>query len=178
MVYERILISRQTIDDIVRRLAKDISDAYSGRHITVLVLLEGAKYFAADLLAEVQVPYDVEFTRVSSYLGTLSSGTVTLNVDAELKARLRDRDILVIDDIYDTGRTLRHFLSWIEGCGPKSVKTCVFLEKEIVHEADIAIDFLGRTVPDVYVIGYGMDYDQQYRDLPFIAELASEHLRK
>lgn len=174
MVEHRVLVSRREIADITARLAKDITAAYANKHITVLVLLEGAKYFAADLLAQIEVPCDVEFTKVSSYLGTMSSGTVTLNADADLRARLRGKDVLVIDDIYDSGRTLRHCLNWLRDSQPKSVKTCVLLEKTIPHDAPVAIDFLGRTVPDVFVIGYGMDYNGQYRHWPYIAELADE----
>lgn len=174
----RVLLKQEELRNVIERLAKDISVCYSGKHITALVLLEGAKYFAQDLLAEIDVPFDVEFLKVSSYLGTVSGGTVSLDVDETIAERLRGKDVLVIDDIFDTGRTLYHLLNWIEDSRPASVKTCVLLEKDIAHDAEVRIDFSGLTVPDVFVIGYGMDFDGQYRELPFIAELASERIEE
>lgn len=178
MVYHRILISREELQAVIERLAKEISAFYADKHITALILLEGAKYFAEDLLSEIDVPFDVEFMKVSSYLGTVSGGTVSLNADDGLQERLRGKDVLIIDDIFDTGRTLHHLLDWIRDINPASIKTCVLLEKEIAHDAEVRIDFTGLTVPDVFVIGYGMDFDGQYRELPFIAELASERIEE
>ena len=178
MVDHRILIKQEELRDIIERLAEAVSAFYSGKHITALVLLEGAKYFAQDLLAEIDVPFDVEFLKVSSYRGTVSGGTVSLDADETIAQRLRDKHVLIIDDIFDSGRTLYHLLNWIEDSRPASVKTCVLLEKEIARDAEVRIDFSGLTVPDVFVIGYGMDFDGQYRELPFVAELASECIKE
>ena len=176
MVYERILINPQQIQEIVAKLAKDISAFYSGEHITALVLLEGAKYFAEDLLAKIDLPFERENIQISSYCGTASCGTVTIDIDDDLREKLSGKNILIIDDIYDTGKTLSALLRCLESCRPQSIKTCVLLEKEIAHDKKIGIDFPGLKVPDVFVIGYGLDFNGKHRELPFIAELASEHI--
>ena len=175
MMDDNILVSTEQLEKIICDLAEEVSLAYENTDdLVALVLLEGAKYFANDLLSKMDLPFDVEYLKVSSYFGTTSTGIVTLNGHDDLQVKIRNKNILVIDDIYDTGHTLSNLLAWLEQCGPQSVKTCVLLEKLIEHDKPAAIDFLGTTIEDVFVIGYGMDHDEQYRELPFIAELSSE----
>lgn len=174
VVYDRILISREQLKQIVDTMACRVNAVYAEKeNCLALVILEGAKYFAADLLKEIDFPLDVEFVKASSYLGgTESTGTVNLeNADA-LPQKIAGKHVLIIDDIYDTGRTLSKLVKWAKDCGAADVKTCILLEKEITHDVELDIDFLGTTVEDVFVIGYGLDYNHQHRELPFIAELA------
>lgn len=171
MVYERVLITAEQLAATVDRLAAEINDRYAGRPLTALILLEGARCFADDLLLKLAMPVERAFLKLSSYAGT-AAGTVIINPDTRLQQSLKGKNVLVIDDIYDTGRTLSHLLEWLDICSPRSVKTCVLLEKDIPHDESVTIDFLGMQVPDVFVIGYGMDYDGRYRELPFIAELS------
>lgn len=176
MLYDRILINPKQLEEAVTRLAGEISTFYSDTGFTALILLEGAKYFAKDLLDKVNPPFEQTFIRVSSYCGTASGDTVTINADEDLREKLYGKNLLVIDDIYDTGKTLSHLLKWLKNCEPKSIKTCVLLEKEIEHAENITIDFMGPKVPDAFVVGYGLDFNGQHRELPFIAELASERV--
>lgn len=180
MEYERVLISTEKLQETVAQLAAQINAAYvNTENVMALVILEGAKYFAADLLEQLSFSIETEYLKASSYLGTTQScGTANLETTDDLQSKIRGKNILIIDDIYDTGRTLSNLLEWINNCNPQSVKTCVLLEKEIPHDEDIAIDFLGTTVADAFVIGYGLDFDGQYRELPFIAELASERIEE
>ena len=180
MEYERILISTKELNQTVTQLAGRINASYANtENVMALVILEGAKYFAADLLEQLSFSVETEYLKASSYLdGTQSCGTVSFETPEDLQQKIQGKNILIIDDIYDTGRTLSSLLEWINDCNPQSVKTCVLLEKEIPHDEDIAIDFLGTTVADAFVIGYGLDFDGQYRELPFIAELASERIEE
>ena len=179
VVYDRILISTEQLQQVIGEMARQVNTACAGKEdCLALVILEGAKYFAEDLLKKIDFPLDVEFMKASSYLGTQSSGTVNLENANALPTKIAGKHVLIIDDIYDTGRTLSKLLDWVKGCGAAEVKTCILLEKEIAHDVPIDIDFLGTMVEDAFVIGYGLDYNHQYRELPFIAELAAEHIHE
>ena len=180
MDYERILMSEEKLKETVSCLTGQVNTTYANtENVMALVILEGAKYFAADLLDKLSFPVEVEYLKASSYLGgTQSAGAVSIETPDNLPQKIQGKNILVIDDIYDTGRTLSKLLAWIENGHPQSIKTCVLLEKEIPHDEKIAIDFLGIKVPDAFVIGYGLDFNGQHRDLPFIAELASQCIKE
>ena len=128
------------------------------------------------MLAKLDFGIEVEYIKANSYSGIHSTGTVKTDKNDTLKEKIRRKNILLIDDIYDTGLTLSHILDWLNGCRPESVTTCVLLEKEIEHLKKIDIDFLGTKIEDVFIIGYGLDFNGQYRELPFIGELAAEHI--
>lgn len=171
----RILISAEQIEQTIQRLADEISVCFSpGDNVLALIVLEGAKYFAGDLLTHIRFPIEAEHLKASSYHGGMrSAGHVDLKEPQALRRKIKDRNILLIDDIYDTGLTLAKVLDWLKACGPKSVRTCVLLEKEIPHQKQISIDFLGLTIEDVFVVGCGLDYEGRYRELPYIAGLAT-----
>lgn len=177
-VYDRILITEQQLKKITTDMAQQLNAVYADTpDCLALVILEGAKYFANDLLAHLDFPLEVEQMKASSYLGgTQSTGTVQLEENEDLPQKIKGKNILIIDDIYDTGRTLAKLTDWAKDCGAADVKTCILLEKEIPHDEKITIDFLGTPVEDAFVIGYGLDYNNQYRDLPFIAELSDEYI--
>ncbi|MHC4782685.1 MAG: phosphoribosyltransferase [Planctomycetota bacterium] len=175
MPYSRILVSTERLEEIVSCLARKIHDAYQGvDNCLALVVLDGAKYFAEDLLAQLDFPLEVESIKASSYSGTNSTGTVTIDKKDALKSKICGKNVLLIDDIYDSGLTLSRILEWLYDCRPQSVKTCVLLEKKIGHTKKTTIDFLGTKIEDVFAIGYGLDYEGQYRELPFIGELSEE----
>jgi hypoxanthine phosphoribosyltransferase len=137
-----------------------------------LVVLDGAKYFAEDLLRQLDWPFEVESIKASSYSGTHSTGRVKTDKKDGIREKVRGKNILLIDDIYDTGLTLSHILEWLNECQPATVKTCVLLEKEIEHTKTVDIDFLGMKIENVFAIGYGLDFEGHYRELPFIGELS------
>jgi hypoxanthine phosphoribosyltransferase len=175
MPYSRILISSEQLEQIVSCLARKIRSAYQGvDNCLALVVLDGARHFAEDLLPKSGVPFQVETIKSSSYSGTSSTGTVTINKNDGIREKVRGKNILLIDDIYDTGMTLSHILQWLNDCQPETVKTCVLLEKEIEHAQQIHIDFLGTMIDDVFAIGYGLDFKGHYRELPFIGELSTD----
>ena len=172
MPYDRILLSTEQLSQIVSRLAQAISATYHDTDdCLAMVALEGARYFANDLLKQVDIPFDTEYIKASSYSGVRSTGNVVIDKQDSLKARIRGKNILLIDDIYDSGLTLSRLLYWLNECGAKSVRTCVLLEKQTTHTANIEIDFMGTTIENEFIIGYGLDYNGQYRDLPFIGVL-------
>ncbi|MHC5157831.1 MAG: hypoxanthine phosphoribosyltransferase [Planctomycetota bacterium] len=175
MPCSRIILNAEQLNRIVSRLARDISAAYPNTESCLaLVVLEGARYFANDLLKQLPTPMDIEFITASSYSGVNSTGNVVIDKQDSLKTKIGGKNILLIDDIYDTGLTLSQILDWLNECGAQSVKTCVLLEKQITHKKDIPIDFLGSSIEDEFIIGYGLDFDGQYRDLPFIGVLSNK----
>ena len=175
MPYSRILISSKQLEQIVSCLARTIRSAYQGvDHCLALVVLDGARYFADDLLTQLDLPFEIETIKSSSYSGTNSTGTVTIDEKDGIREKVRGKNILLIDDIYDTGLTLSHILEWLNDCQGETVKTCFLLEKEVDHAKKIDIDFLGTTIGDVFAIGYGLDYEGHYRELPFIGELSAD----
>lgn len=172
--YKKILISAEQIGRTVRRMAQEVNAHYAmADGVLALVILEGAKYFARDLLAHVDFLIQTEYLGASSYKGgTQSTGTVEIRETEALRRKIEGRRILLIDDIYDTGLTLAAVQEWVRACGPADVKTCVLLEKQIPHKKQIAVDFLGLRIEDAFVIGYGLDYEGRYRELPFVAVLS------
>jgi len=171
-VVGKVLFSRQEIGETVSLIARQIEEAYrDSDDVLVIVLLTGAKWFADDLLAEINdEKFKVEYIKVSSYHGqTSSSGEV--DIKGHIEGNISGREVLIIDDIYDTGLTLERFIHWLKQKGPSAIKTCVLLEKQCQHKGQVDIDFAGLEAPDVFLVGYGLDYNQQYRELPFIAQL-------
>ena len=178
MPYSRILISTEQLEQVVSHLARKLHSVYKNMdNCLALVTLDGAKYFAEDLLAKLDLLFEIEYIKASSYSGANSTGTVKTDKNDMLKEKIRDKNILLIDDIYDTGLTLSHILEWLNDCRPESVMTCVLLEKEIDHTKKIDIDFLGTKIENVFAIGYGLDFEGQYRELPFIGEISEERIR-
>lgn len=177
MPYSRIVLNSEQIDRIVTRMSRDIASAIDDRdNCLALVVLDGAKYFARDLLAKLDFPIETEFIKASSYVGTRSSGRVSLPDAEALRDAVCGRDILLVDDIYDTGLTLSRMLEWLRRGRANSIKTCVLLEKEVPHTQTVTIDFLGTKIDDEFLIGYGLDHNEQYRELPHIGVLSSDKI--
>jgi hypoxanthine phosphoribosyltransferase len=162
------LIPETDIRRRVSELAAQISHDYAGKKdVALLGVLKGAFIFLADLARQVTVPHRVEFVALSSYgEGTVSSGQVRVGLD--LRNTIEGSHVVVIEDIVDTGRTLRHLIDLLETRGPASVAVCSLVRKQDRHEVEAKIDYLGFDIPDVFVVGYGLDYAEQYRTLPYI----------
>ena len=178
-IYSRILISTQQIQQTVALLARQIEQVYTeDEEVVALVVLEGARQFAEDLLNEVRHPITMRYIRASSYHGgTKSTGQVELDSIESLANEIAGKQVLVIDDIYDTGLTLSVILKRLSCYGAAEVRTCVLLVKQAAHERPVAIDFAGMDIEDAFVIGYGLDYEGRYRDLPFIAVLSEKIIK-
>jgi len=170
---ERILFHEQTILSRLDELASEITETYRGHELTIVAVLNGSLIFAADLLRRIPLPLRLDCLRVASYHGgTESTGTVTfhqLNLPD-----VRGRHVLVLDDILDSGRTLHAICARLEGENPASVRICVLLRKAKVRAEEMDAQFVGFEIGDEFVIGYGLDYAEQYRNLPFVGVLRRE----
>jgi hypoxanthine phosphoribosyltransferase len=163
----KLLICRETIKKRVEELGKDISRHYGDKPFTCLIILKGSTIFAADLIRSItSEDMDIDFVRLSSYAGTSSTGKVDMSM-GDLD-KFKDRHLLVVEDIVDTGNTLTHFMKDLEKIGPASVKICSLLEKKEINQGKVKIDFLGFDIKNEFVIGYGLDMNERFRNLPDI----------
>jgi hypoxanthine phosphoribosyltransferase len=171
MGYDRIIVSAEEIQNTVLEMSEDINRAYSGiEKLVVVVVLEGARPFADDLVKRLDMAVEVVYIKASSYNGGTSSlGKVKIQKETDLKQKLAGRDVLIVDDIYDTGLTLGKVAKSLAAHGPKSMRICVLLEKTVKHLVEVPINFVGLKIDDLFVIGYGLDYNEKYRELPFIS---------
>lgn len=166
----RVLIPEDEIRRRVDQVAAQIAAAYEGQPLTIVSVLTGSLVFLADLIRRLDLPLRIALVQASSYRGaTTTPGE--LHVQADLLPDLKGRHILLIDDILDTGKTLKHMVEHLRGLGTASVRTAVFMRKEGRQEVAIEPDFVGFTIPNEFVVGYGLDYDDEYRNLPFIGVL-------
>ena len=168
------LIDRKTVENRIKELAKQIEKDYAGEEVYCVGLLKGSVVFLSDLVKEINTPVVIDFMSVSSYGSeTVSSGDVKILKDTDLD--LRGKHVLIVEDIIDTGLTLEHVIRYFkESKGVKTLKTCTLLNKPERRKVNIDIDYVGFDVPDKFVIGYGLDYDQKYRNLPYIAVVVFE----
>ena len=165
-----VLHDADTIARRVRQLGEEITEAYDNGPLTVVVILKGSFVFAADLIRHIDLPLSVDFMGLSSYgAETQSSGVVRITQD--LSQPIEGRHVLVVEDIIDTGLTMKYLLGNLATRRPKSTKVCALLHKPARAEHAIDIDYLGFTIPDAFVVGYGLDYAERYRNLPFIGVL-------
>ncbi len=170
---EQILFSEQEIKDCVSRLAGEINRDYAGKEPLVVGILQGSFVFLADLVRQITLPIRVEFMSVSSYgSGTESSGS--LNIRLDLAEDIAGRDVILVEDILDSGNTLSRLIPSLQERGPASLKLCVLLDKPDRRVKEVSVDYLGYSIPDAFVVGYGLDYDQKYRNLPYVGILKPE----
>ena len=165
-----------TIDEITTALAICINEDYknSEKPIILVTILKGSMIFAADLMKKFDLPVELEFMKVSSYgAGTKSSGEIRIHLDL-MRENLEKYNILVIEDIVDSGRTLSRLTSLLKNRNASTVKTCTLLDKPSRREVDFTPDYVGRQIEDEFVIGYGLDYNEKYRNLPYVAVLKRE----
>ena len=167
-----LLLSREQIVQGVKRLAEAVRSDYRGRCPMLVGVLKGSFVFLADLVREVNMPLTVEFVQVQSYQHTASTGRVKISSGAPMA--VQGRHLLVVEDIVDTGTTAAHLMKWLQKDRPASLRLCALLDKPSRRLTPVQVDYLGFTVPDSFVVGYGLDLDQQYRYLPevYIAEEA------
>jgi len=170
----RILFSRGEVEATVRRLATEIRQDYQGKNPLLLGILKGSFMFMADLIRLLDFPLEVEFVRLSSYGGGReSSGKI--KVVQGLRSEVRGRDVLVIEDIVDTGLTIAFLLDYLRKKKPASLKLCSLTDKPSRRQVPVTIDYLGFTVPDKFIVGYGLDWDEKFRYLPDICVLEQEN---
>ncbi len=162
-----VLITEEEIDRRVRELAAQISKDYEERKIRMVGILKGASFFMCELAKRITVPVSIDFMQVSSYGGaTESTGTVRIRKD--LDESIEGLDVIIVEDIVDSGRTLAFLGDFLKSKGAKSIRYCTLLDKPERRVVDLKADYAGFEIPDQFVVGYGMDYDQEYRNLPYI----------
>lgn len=165
LMHKEILFSRDEIQKQVQEIAGRISADYNGRELIVIGVLKGAFIFMADLIRALSIPCKVDFVRVASYgAGSENSGKVVLTKDIETS--IKGRDILVVEDIIDTGLTLTYLVDWLRERNPQSLKVCAFLDKRKRRKVSFEADYVGFTIDDGFVVGYGLDFNEQARFLP------------
>ena len=164
---ERVLVSEEELHQINARLGAQITADYAGKNLLVVGILKGSVLFMADLIREIQLPCKLDFLAVSSYGGdTRSSGVVKIVKDIDIE--LEDYDVLLVEDILDSGRTLSYVCDMLRTRHPASIRVATLLDKPERREADIKADYTGFEVENKFIVGYGLDFDQKYRNLPYI----------
>ena len=167
---DRVIISQADIEQRVKALGESITRDYQdSEKLLLLGLLRGSVVFITDLMREIRRPITMDFMSVSSYTMSESSGFV--RIDSDHKTNIRGWDVILIDDIVDTGYTIRTVRKLLMDRAPRSLKVCVLLDKPECHKVNIHIDYLGFAIPDYFVVGYGLDYDEKGRNLPYIASI-------
>lgn len=167
---ESVLFSEKEIENIVNTLANQIEKDYNDRDFIMVGLLKGSVLFMSDLMKKINLDFSIDFMVVSSYgSGTQSTGRV--NVQKDISQSVEGREILIVEDIIDSGNTLNFITKYLTDKGAKAVKLCTLFDKPDRRTADISVDYVGSEVPDVFIVGYGLDYDEKYRNLPYVGVL-------
>ena len=167
---ERVLVSEEELNAKVSELAKQISKDYEGRDLLFITVLKGSFVFAADLFRRVTIPAKVDFMSVSSY-GSSSKTSGVVKIIKDLDKPIEGLDVIIVEDILDSGVTLNYLTQILGQRGPRSLKICTILNKPDRRIAPITADYVGFDIPDEFVVGYGLDYDEKYRNLPFVGIL-------
>lgn len=171
-----VLITEEQIARRVGSMAKRIQGDFAGRDLVVVSLLNGTVMFLADLIRHLSMPLKLDFLGVSSYGSGTESGDLVFT--KELRVSVKNRDVLLVDDILDTGRTISRVLEKLRPLGPAQIKTCVLLDKPARRVVPIQADYVGFEIPDFFVVGYGLDYAERFRNLPFVGVLHPEVYQK
>ena len=171
---KNILVSEEALKAKVAELGAQISRDYEGRNLVLVSILKGSVVFMADLMRAVTIPCSIDFMVVSSYGGSNTTTSGLVKIIKDLDADLSGKDVLIVEDILDTGITLSHLVPMLKMRNPNSVKLCTILSKPSRRKADIEPDYCGFEVPDEFVVGYGLDYDEKYRNLSYVGVLKPE----
>ncbi|HCC02340.1 MAG TPA: hypoxanthine phosphoribosyltransferase [Ruminococcaceae bacterium] len=170
---QEVLFSEKQLAEIVERIGNQISEDYLGKNLLLVSVLKGSVVFMADLMRAIKVPCEVDFMSVSSYgNGTKTSGIVKITKDLDIN--LEGYDLLVVEDILDSGMTLHYILEMMQARNPRSIRLCTLFDKPERRTVDVQADYVGAEVPDAFIVGYGLDYAQKYRNLPFVGVLKPE----
>jgi len=169
---EKILISEDEIKEICKRLGEEISRDYAGKKLLLVSVLKGAVVFMADIMRNITCECEIDFLAVSSYSGSKTTGVVKFKKDMDVDPD--GMDILIVEDILDSGITLSYLKQVLLQRNAASLKVCAFLDKPANRKADIQADYVGKVVPDEFIIGYGLDYNEKYRNLPYVGILKRE----
>ncbi len=173
----KVILSEEQLREGIRRMAGEIRQHYEGRPLTIVGVMIGSIVLLADLIRQLDIPLRVELVQARSYRNSTKPGPLVINLDL-LSTDVRDRDVLLVDDIFDTGHTLWELVPQIDDLGPASVRTAVLLRKADRCEVAMKPDFVGFDVPNAFVVGYGLDYKDRYRNLPYVAVLEPHEIEE
>ena len=173
---EKILIKEEEIERRVDEIANELNARYAGQEVLAVCVLTGSVMFYADLIRKLKFPLELNFLKVSSY----GSGSVSgeLNVVMDLKCNIKDKNVIIIEDIVDTGNTIKKIKDMLSKREPKELKICALLDKPSRRTCDISADYAGFVIPDEFVVGYGLDYDEHFRELPYVGVLKRSYYEK
>lgn len=169
MVKYKVLYSQRQIKRRVKALAKQITADYQGKEPVIICMLKGAVYFFTDLTKYIKIPVKIDFARLSSYKNGTTSGV--MEIISNITSNIEGKDIIIVEDIIDSGKTLSCFIQLMKEKNPASIKICAMIDKKERREVEVNSDYVGFDIPCGFVIGYGMDYAERYRDWPIIAEI-------
>ena len=166
----RVLIDEEKVDVRIRELAEQINRDYEGKKLHLICILSGSVFFACELAKYIKVPVKMDFMRVSSYGNSMSSSG-SISIDQDLQFGIDGKHVLIVEDIVDSGRTLAFLANMLSKREPASLRICTLLDKPAYRVTEIDVDYVGFEIEDLFVVGYGLDYAQKYRNLPYIAQL-------
>lgn len=170
---EKILVSKEEIENIIEKISDKINSDYKGEELVVVVILKGSLVFASDLIRKINVPVTLEFMRVSSYgSGTSTSGFI--NIKQDLEDDISGKNVLIIEDIIDSGNTLYRLKKVLSERNAKTCRICTLLDKPERRTTDVEVEYMGKAIPNEFVVGYGLDYNENYRNLPYVGVLKRE----
>ena len=164
-----VMIDEETIQKRIEEMAEEIDKTYNGESIVAICVLRGAIYFTVDLTKKMKTPIETDFIRISSYVGTETTGNIIMGLD--ISENIEGRDVLVIEDIIDTGHTLKYLREYLLTKKPKSLRIAVLADKKERREVEVPVDFVGFEIPNKFIVGYGFDYNNCYRNLPYIGSM-------
>ena len=172
-----VMLSQEEIENKVTELAKQIEKDYEGQDLLLVGILKGASVFVADLMRKINLNVNIDFMSVSSYgSGTVSSGTVKILKDLDVD--IKDKNVLIVEDIIDSGMTLKKVMKVLGGRGPKKISLCTLLDKPERREVEVDVQYVGFEIPNEFVLGYGLDFIEEYRNIPYVALAADELYKK
>lgn len=170
---QEVLLDEETLAKRIKEMGEQISKDYEGKEVIVIGILKGSVIFVADLVREVTVPVSFDFMAVSSY-GNRTTTTGTVRILKDLDYDIEEKHVLIVEDIIDSGVTLSYLIEHLAGRKPASLKLCTLLNKPERRKVEVKVDYIGFTVPDAFLVGFGLDYAEKYRNLPFIGILKEE----
>ena len=163
----RVLLTEEEVDDRIQSIGDQINKDYAGKEVHLICVLKGGSFFMCELAKRITVPVSLDFMAVSSY-GSATKSSGVIKIVKDLDETLKGKHVIVVEDIVDSGRTLSYLLEMLKDRGPEDVKLCTLLDKPSRRVVDVKVDYTGFEIPDEFVVGYGLDYDQKYRNLPYV----------
>ncbi len=168
-----VLIPEKEVNEKIEQLGRQISEDYAGKEVHLICILKGGAFFACELAKRISVPVSIDFMQVSSY-GNATSSSGIVRIKKDLDDSMEGKEVVIVEDIIDSGRTLHYLIPVLQQRNPASIHLCALLNKQDRREVEIPIDYLGFDIPDLFVVGYGLDYAQKYRNLPYIGVVEPE----